>query len=616
MNQEPIFAGIAPYTPQTIRWIHSLRKVYTGKVVLVLTDSHEQIPILQDTFQIEIIAGPKSGTEKEYLSLIQQKYPEGHFVLTDASNTVFQRNPTEQPITSVALDKERTGYTIVDGVVLDSNGVPFTTIHTKEESGQTTDWLNQLYPFQKYQIIAQRIVRKDDIWRPVIGCVITTKDRWVDLLVCLQSILVSTLVPDILGIWVDGEPIPKEMEQNYQYMLHSLARLGCVTNFFQGLHRGMSRNQEAGRQVMPCDLIFRIDDDETVYPDTIATLFEMFKDPKMGAVGGLIINPINVTQMDPEASIKIEDVLLYKPNRQWFFHTGDPYESDHLHSTYMYRKNIDVPYCDKLSKKCFRDETIHTYQIKKKGYKVMIVPAAITEHRERNSGGYRDKELMENAVAECKHDDAILRQILIDDGTLKNKTETEAENEFFSESICISLKHNTDQREKFAKMIQESKFPFAIPKFFDEFDPQDLIKNPSGWESAEQYTKTTSNVEVLKYYARKLNGNKNPMLIMNDLVDFSKYPRFNFVAQAFVKELPGNWDCLVIHGETEDVLASKVSDNVYKVVNWKEINCFSVRGKMLQELFDEVANPKNTNPFNAVLCRLAKKFNTYSLYQG
>jgi hypothetical protein len=63
-------------------------------------------------------------------------------------------------------------------------------------------------------------------------------------------------------------------------------------------------------------------------------------------------------------------------------------EVDHLYSSYLYRRAI-ADYELTLSPAGFREETLHTYTIKRDGAKVLIDPRAITYHFPGLKGGIR-----------------------------------------------------------------------------------------------------------------------------------------------------------------------------------------------------------------------------------
>jgi hypothetical protein len=105
----------------------------------------------------------------------------------------------------------------------------------------------------------------------------------------------------------------------------------------------------------------------------------------VGAVAPIVLLPFADSLPNDISTNSIRD--MYKPNMQWFKWNGIK-SVDHLYSTYLYRKGISK-FDLSLSPKAFREETIHTYGIKKAGYDLLINADAIVRHFQSGHGGIR-----------------------------------------------------------------------------------------------------------------------------------------------------------------------------------------------------------------------------------
>ena len=65
-------------------------------------------------------------------------------------------------------------------------------------------------------------------------------------------------------------------------------------------------------------------------------------------------------------------------------------EVEHLHCSFLYRAGVH-DYCLGLSRVAHREETLFTYGLYKKGYKILVIPNAITWHLKNPNGGIRSE---------------------------------------------------------------------------------------------------------------------------------------------------------------------------------------------------------------------------------
>lgn len=223
--------------------------------------------------------------------------------------------------------------------------------------------------------------------RSSVTAVVCTKDRYYTSLPnCLMSIALQTVVPDRLLIYDDGEQKDLRNESLYQNIFSMLTQKGIVWEVKFGARKGQVQSHQSSLTEATTDWIWRIDDDNVMEANVLEKLLENVADD-VGAVGGLVLDPKIPLTSHKLASNKIEDIYLGL-NIQWFMDSKKQ-EVDHLYSTFIYRRAEAPAYCMKLSKVGHREETIFTHELKRKGWKLIMDPAAVTWHLREATGGIR-----------------------------------------------------------------------------------------------------------------------------------------------------------------------------------------------------------------------------------
>jgi len=235
-----------------------------------------------------------------------------------------------------------------------------------------------------------------------ILCSISTKNRYDNYLpMALMSVINQTRKVDHLTIYDDNDA-PRDLRESEVYV--HLFRLmdekwgsgkWDVTSTDK---KGQHYNHQRGNTTPGYDAVWRIDDDTVAEPDVLEKLEAQMVEG-VGAVGGSVLTP--PVYPAPMCATKIADIYT-KPNRQWF-RIDKTEEIEHLHCSFLYRTGI-ANYDLRLSKKAHREETMFTYAIKLKGYRVLITPC-ITYHLKSQSGGIRS----DNDKRDYDHDEAIFR---------------------------------------------------------------------------------------------------------------------------------------------------------------------------------------------------------------
>jgi GT2 family glycosyltransferase len=139
---------------------------------------------------------------------------------------------------------------------------------------------------------------------------------------------------------------------------------------------------------MGFDWVWRVDDDAIPEPNVLQTLFN-YTHKNVGAIGGAILTPpfpVNSNNEKPTGKIEL---INREPNIQWSF-IEKVKEVEHLHCSFLYRAGVH-DYNLGLSRVAHREETLFTYGLFQKGYKVLAVPNATTWHLKNPQGGIRSE---------------------------------------------------------------------------------------------------------------------------------------------------------------------------------------------------------------------------------
>lgn len=223
-------------------------------------------------------------------------------------------------------------------------------------------------------------------------CSVSTRGRYETTLpLALESIIVQTKPVDKLIIFDDNEkPIDVREKQIYQYLFMMLQEKGIDWEWLFAEKKGQHYNHQKAN-TMNYKWIWRMDDDTIAEPNVLEKLYAQ-TDDTVGAVGGSILTP--PFQKGIQATGKIENIYS-EPNLQWDY-IKETKEVDHLHCSFLYRAGV-VDYNLGLSRIAHREETLFTYALKQKGYKILITPA-VTWHLKNKDGGIRDgaRELFEH----------------------------------------------------------------------------------------------------------------------------------------------------------------------------------------------------------------------------
>jgi len=235
-------------------------------------------------------------------------------------------------------------------------------------------------------------------------CSVATRGRYFTTLpLVLNAIINQTKKPDKLVVFDDNdEPQDMRKETMYQYFFQMLDIKGIPWEWQFADKKGQHHIHQRAN-MMGFDWVWRVDDDAIPEPDVLQQLFHYVGDD-VGAVGGSILTPPYMPDTS-KVTGKIDNIDS-EPNIQWGMVQKET-EVEHLHCSFLYRAGVQ-DYNLGLSRVAHREETLFTYNLFRRGYKIMAVPGAITWHMKEQDGGIR----MEKNKELYGHDDQIFRNVL------------------------------------------------------------------------------------------------------------------------------------------------------------------------------------------------------------
>jgi len=239
---------------------------------------------------------------------------------------------------------------------------------------------------------------------PTILCSISTKDRYDILPLAIQSVCSQTLTPDKLVIFDDGAHKDIREIDTYSYLLKLLDKKKILWEVVFSNGKGQHHNHQLANR-MGFDLVWRLDDDEFAEHDVLETLYSHMKEG-VGAVAPAVIMPGGEYK---GGTNKLEDIF-HTPNLQWASNQG-VFEVEHLYSSFLYRAGV-VDFCTELSPVAHREETIFSYELFRKGYKLIVDTDVVIYHYRQKTGGIRSH----NNEWLYEHDEGVFKKRLIEWG--------------------------------------------------------------------------------------------------------------------------------------------------------------------------------------------------------
>lgn len=225
---------------------------------------------------------------------------------------------------------------------------------------------------------------------------ISTKNRYDTTLPhVLMSVIGQTRKPEKLTIYDDTDHDKRrDLREDplYNHIFTLLQDKGIGWEVMFGANKGQIFNHQLAIERSPTTWIWRLDDDDWAEPDCLEKLIRNIT-PKVGAVSSLVLTPGQYVS-ESIASSQIQDIYS-KPNLQWARFNGVR-EVDHFNNTFLFRKEAAAHgYPLYLSPAGHREETIFSYEMKRKGWKLLVDPEAVVWHLRNPNGGIRSHQQQE-----------------------------------------------------------------------------------------------------------------------------------------------------------------------------------------------------------------------------
>ena len=236
-----------------------------------------------------------------------------------------------------------------------------------------------------------------------ILCSIATKGRYFTTLpMVIEAIINQTKKPDKLIIFDDNDE-PQDMRNHflYQHLFHILNVKGIEWEWLYAEKKGQHHIHQMANS-MGFDWVWRVDDDAIPEPNVLERL-SYYAFNGVGAVGGSVITlPLNSEPLNSTG--KLENIQI-EPNIQWGL-IQNTKEVEHLYCSFLYRAGVH-DYNLGLSRVAHREETLFSYGLFQKGYKLLVIPNTITWHLKNPEGGIRSNQTMEM----FEHDELIFKNV-------------------------------------------------------------------------------------------------------------------------------------------------------------------------------------------------------------
>ena len=245
-------------------------------------------------------------------------------------------------------------------------------------------------------------------------CSISTRGRYFTTLpLAISSVINQTRAPDKVIIFDDNDET-QDMRQNpvYSSLYQMMDLKGIQWEWLYAQKKGQHYNHQMAN-TGGYDWVWRVDDDNIPEPNVLKTLLS-YVGPDVGGVGGSVLFPS--TLIPPSGATGAIDRINNEPNVQWSTISAVQ-DVDHLHCSFLYRAGVH-DYNLGLSRVAHREETLFSWGLRQKGYRLLVVPEAVTWHLKNPDGGirshntpelfHRDEEIFENFLRYRDHNIVVL----------------------------------------------------------------------------------------------------------------------------------------------------------------------------------------------------------------
>lgn len=266
---------------------------------------------------------------------------------------------------------------------------------------------------------------------PLVTVYCGTRGRYPELALLINSLTNQTYKYWDLIIFDDNEQ-PTNIT-SIPFIAPFLAYMNYANHRWSvlfGPKKGPHAIHKLAVQSIRSPFILRVDDDLVLDREYIESLVDvMLKDPSIGAVGGLVLNPsislANQTIKNHPKQFTFADKVnfsgrimeennmpVHSPFLQWTMPAENTIkEVQHLHCSFMYSRmaaitsnSWDEDAYDALSPKGHNEETMGSYSMWLNGYKLFIEPKAVAWHLYSPGGGIRHDPKADHMAMKA-HDD-------------------------------------------------------------------------------------------------------------------------------------------------------------------------------------------------------------------
>lgn len=254
-----------------------------------------------------------------------------------------------------------------------------------------------------------------------ITVLLTTCDRYdTTLPLCLLSIINQTRKPDRIVIVDDS--IQNKFYESYQIkQLLIIAKYKNLTiDYYHGERKGAVPALQKGFEKIKDGWILKTDDDNVLEPNVLE-IYESHISDEIGGMGGIVLMDDKVytrSESNAPVSSKIEDLYTHFNIQMVYNQSDEPKEVDHLYSNYFFRKEAIDSFPLEIQPSSYREETILTYSIKRKNYKLFVYPQSKTYHLRTSNGNKKwgnsnDAKNERTLISKLKEWDVIPNKISI-----------------------------------------------------------------------------------------------------------------------------------------------------------------------------------------------------------
>jgi SAM-dependent methyltransferase len=240
--------------------------------------------------------------------------------------------------------------------------------------------------------------------KETILCSIATRGRYRSTLpMVVQAILNQTRLPDKLVIFDDNdEPEDVRTDFLYSHLFNILDVKGLKWEWVFAGKKGQHHIHQLAN-TSGYDWVWRVDDDAIPEPNVLEILANHIGND-VGAIGSSVVTPpLNTQYLNSSGLINNIEI---EPNIQWGL-IREKKQVEHLHCSFLYRAGVH-DYNLGLSRVAHREETLFSYGLHLKGYKLFVVPDAITWHLKNPQGGIRS----ETNAQLYERDEQIFRNVI------------------------------------------------------------------------------------------------------------------------------------------------------------------------------------------------------------